>query len=176
MVSGLGDLGNWAVFSSRFGEMMRYQPACHHFISHGHFLLCSKTGLNCARNCEEPAQESGKLRVLPFRLFTSSVLLIYGCSGGLTLSCLKTCRVTWNPTRKVRILSYKQASLKSKIDTVDFCAYTGMTCPEKSLAPPITLDKGTDLMHVLGLLIYTDQNLINWYCSCEYRKLSKFTI
>ena len=109
MVSGLGDLGNWAIFSSRFGEMLHSWPVCHHFISHGHFLLHGKTGLNCARNCKESAQESGKLKVLPLRLFTSSVPLIYGWSGGLTL-CLKT----WNSIRNVRILNYKQASLKSK--------------------------------------------------------------
>lgn len=34
-------------------------------------------------------------------------------------------------------------------DAVDFCMHVGRICPEKRLAPAVTLDKGSKLIYVL---------------------------
>lgn len=47
-------------------------------------------------------------------------------------------------------------------DAVDFCMHVGRICPEKRLAPAVTLDKGTKLIYVLRHLTYTDQNFYHF--------------
>lgn len=70
--------------------------------------------------------------MLPLRLFTPYVPLIYGCGGGLTLSCLKT----QNPVRNVRIAN--RPGWSGILDAVHFCMCAGRICPEKRSAPAVT--------------------------------------
>lgn len=57
---------------------------------------------------------------------------------------------------------------------ISVCVQVGSAL--KRLAPAVTLDKGTNLMHVVRHLTYTDQNFITICCNFEYRNLSIFTI